>query len=223
MADVPSNDANTSTTSSQIVAPSTEEIENKQKSTEKAKTPPTPSDGLAVAGLFVVIGLFSTFFPAYSNTPSIQGICQFIAYSCYTVGFVGGLLEISKLTKSQFWDTFGIGIFGVASCLGVNWVADLFNSNYIVSLVLRVIMLLPVAIAAYGIIRGILYLIIKDDARKDIGLQDDNHQSVQLTGEKKLQPEQIAGIAIAMLSVVTALIQSAPSLLPFFKQLLHIP
>jgi hypothetical protein len=196
-----------------------------QKVGKRAKSPATSSDGLAVAGMFAVIGIFSSYFPIYAHILSFHGLCQFIAYICYGIGFLGGCFELGKLSKNQFFDSFGIGIISALICFGLNWLADVTRSIYALSLIIRILVIVPLAIAAYGTIRGILYLIIKDDTSGKSNQQASNNdiQADQVALKERMKPEQIAGISIAVLSVVTALIQALPSLVPFFKQLLHIP
>ena len=228
MSDTSINDSNSIETENQVITTPTGVDQNfRQHSTKirkRSKHPTTPSDGLAVAGLFFVIGVFASYFPAYSHTLSIQELCQFIAYSCYSVGFLGGCFELGKLSKNQFWDSFGLEIIGAFICFGVNWLADLTNHIYIISLTIRIFMAVPLSLTAYGVIRGILYLVIKDDAPNNTNQQTQSNgfQPANITPEEKMKSEQIAGIIIATLSVVTALAQATPSLVPLFKQLLHI-
>lgn len=229
MSNTSSNSNNQTSTAQQMITSSTNQPQINQqpnvKQGKKPKTPATPSDGLAAVALFVVLGIFAGYFPGYSHTPSIKGLCLVIAYVCYSIGFLGGCFELGKLSKSQFWDSFGIGIVGVFMCVGVNWLADLTNSIYALSLIIRILMVIPLAVAAYGIVRGILYLVIKDTV-PSIPSQQAINVSSQPTSpsvKERMKPEQIAGITIAVLSVLTALIQALPTLIPLVKQLLHIP
>jgi hypothetical protein len=195
------------------------------KQRKKPRPPTTPSDGLAAVALFVVVGVFAGYFPDYSHTPSIRGLCLLIAYICYSIGFLGGCFELGKLSKSQFWDSFGIGMIGVFMCVGVNWLADLTSSIYALSLIIRILMVIPLALAAYGIVRGILYLVIKDIVAGNPSQQATNvpPQPTNPDVKERMKPEQIAGMVIAVLSVITALVQALPTLIPLVKQLLHIP
>jgi hypothetical protein len=192
---------------------------------KRAKLPATPGDGLALAGMFAIIGIFSSYFPIYAHIPSIQALCQFIAYICYSIGFLGGCFELGKLSKNQFFASFGIGIIAAFVCFGLNWLASITGNIYALSLIIRIFVIVPLIFAAYGVIRGILYLIIKEDASGPSNIQASNNgiQLDQVAPKERMKPEQVAGISIAVLSVATALIQAIPLLLPFFKQLLHIP
>ncbi len=224
MPDTSTNSNNPTKAVQQVMVSANVSTSAKSSDTKKVKptkTPATPSDGLAVVGLFVVVGIFSSYFPVYSHTPSLQGICQFIAYVCYSIGFLGGCFELGKLSKSQFWDSFGIGIIFAFICFGVNWLADLTNHISVLPLIIRIVMVLPLAIAAYGVVRGILYIAIKNDASQQA--QSNSSQSASMVPRERMKPEQIAGIIIAVLSVVTALITALPSLIPLIKQLLHLP
>jgi hypothetical protein len=224
-----SPNGNNQTSAQQQITPPTNPPQTGQqpssKQAKKPKAPATPSDGLAVVALFVVIGIFAGYFPDYSHTPSIKGLCLVIAYVCYSIGFLGGCFELGKLSKNQFWDSFGIGIVGVFMCLGVNWLADLTNSMYALSLIIRILMILPLSLAAYGVVRGILYLVIKETIPGSQSQPSANvsPQPANPAIKERMKPEQIAGIAIAVLSVVTAAIQALPTLIPLVKQLLHIP
>jgi len=195
-----------------------------EKQGKKLKATSTPGDGLATSGLFVVLGIFIGYFPAYSHTPAIQGLCLTVAYTCYAIAFLGGCFEIEKLAKSQFWSYFGIGIIGILLCLGANWLADLTNGIYALSLIVRICVIMPLALAAYGILRGILYLVIRDPTSSDANQQipPATPHLANTKSKGRMKPEQAAGIVIAVLSVLTALIQALPTLLQFIKQLLHV-
>jgi hypothetical protein len=228
MSDTSTNGNDSVKTEQQMIIPSANTIQKDQqtvaKTGKRSKKPATPSDGLAVAGLFFVVGIFISYFPTYSHTPSIQELCLFIAYLCYSIGFLGGCFELGKLSRNQFWETFGIGIIAAFICLGVNWLGNLTNHIYVLSFIIRILMILPLAIAAYGVIRGILYLVIPDKRSNDVNqlTQNNSSQTATTAPKERMKSEQVAGIIIAILSVITALIQALPSLLPFFKRLLRI-
>src|SRR5438270_4687241 len=68
-----------------------------------------PRDDLAAAGGFFVVGLYLSYFPIDAHLPALQGLFQFLAYCCYAVGLLGGMFGLSKLSKNQFFETFGLG------------------------------------------------------------------------------------------------------------------
>ena len=195
------------------------------KQVKATKAPASPADGLAAVAMIVAIGIFAGYFPDYAHTPAIRGLCLLIAYVCYSIGFLGGCLELGKLSKSQFWDSFGIGIIAALLCFGVNWLADITNGTYALSLSIRILMIVPLSLATYGVVRGILYLVIKDDPSTSASQQGKITASQPISAgvKERLKPEQVAGIVIAVLSVATAVIQALPSLLPLLKQILHLP
>lgn len=224
---IPSTDANLgqSTINSALQANLLTE-QSAQKHANTAKNPAQPSDGLAVAGLFFAVGLYLSFFPMDARTPSVQGLLQFLAYCCYAIGFLGGSFELSRLSKNDFFGTFGLGVLACFIAFGLHFLADISRPIPIVSIILRLLIVLPVAVSGYGVVRGIIYLLIKDEGKALSSTQQSQISQIanaDATAKGRLTPEQKAGIIVATLSVTTALIQSFPAVLPVIKQLLHIP
>lgn len=222
--------ANSNISSSGSLLPNTSAPPLAQQSSSREKdksekVSATPADGLAVAGMFIGVGIFAGYFPTFAHLPSMQGLCQFLAYTFYGFGFLGGCFELSKLSKSQFFETFGIGGIGFLIAFGLGFLAELANKFFILSLILQILVVLSVALGSYGVVRGIMYLLIRENSplASNQHTQSSGQQNSNPQIKEKMKPEQKAGIFIAALSVVTALIQTLPSIILLFKQLFHIP
>lgn len=169
-----------------------------------------PRDDLAAAGGFFTMGLYLSYFPIDAHLPALQGLFQFLAYCCYAIGFLGGMFGLSKLSRNQFFETFGIGAFLAVVAYGLHWAANALQWMPIVPIILRLLLIPFIGFAGYGVVRGISYLLMREEAEPG-----------QL--KENLKPEHVVGIIIAILSLVAAVIQALPALLPMIKHLLQIP
>jgi hypothetical protein len=136
---------------------------NTTSAKEKNRSPKKPTEpryDLATAGGLVFAGIYLSYLPTDAHIPAFQGLFQAISYCCYAIGFLGGMLGLSKLklSQNQFFESFGLGFILGLTALGLHWLADTLSFLPVVPFILRLLIVPLLVFTGFGLVLGISFL-----------------------------------------------------------------
>lgn len=186
-----------------------------QLSQTKFRKPNKLEDDLAVAAIFIALGVIFHFFALDTNTPSWDNFYQFLSYLCYAISFFGGAVGIEQHSKKEAFSDIG---FGVGCGIIAYWlhtaVMNLRNTNTVWAIIVEIIFMLFVAITAYGLVRGIIRIFIYPRQEPTIVAESTKPS-------ENIRRERVAGFFIAFLSLLFGFIQALPIIIEYIKTIFH--
>ncbi|SRR6266571_7483960 len=192
------------------------EANTNQSSQSKSRKPNKLEDDLAVSAIFLSIGLILHFFAFDTNTASWDGFYQFLSYLSYAISFFGGAVGIDQHSKKETYSDIG---FGAGCSIIAYWlhtgVMNLRNANMVWAVIVELVFIVFVAMAAYGVVRGITRIFIYPKQKPSIV-----EGSAPIPDKTKR--ERIVSYTLAFLSLFFGFIQALPIIIEYVKTIFHL-